>query len=118
VAESELESCGRDALAGKAAGDDIDGSSSSCPDSSDIVEDGDAGEAEFEDRTSPRIDLAEPGVPEPCEVQPVGEHPDAVELAADGERSSAIQALTPDSNSTIRPRATFPFFSAVWRRTE
>jgi hypothetical protein len=40
---------GRDALTGEAAGDDIDGSSRSCSDCSDIVEDGDAGETEFED---------------------------------------------------------------------
>lgn len=85
MAESGASARRRDALAGETSGDDIDGSSSSCSDCSDIVEDGDTGEAEFEDRSAPGVDLAEPGVFEPGEVEAEGEHADSVELAADGE---------------------------------
>lgn len=104
VAESLTLACGRRALAGEAAGDDIDGSSTSCSDCSDIVEDGDAREAEFEDRSSPGVGLAEPGMLEAGEVQAVGEQSAAVELSSDGERLAAIHATTLLSSSAIRPR--------------
>jgi hypothetical protein len=92
VSESLTLAGGRGSLAGEASGDDIDGSSRSCSDCSDVVENGDAGEAEFEDRSSPGVDLAEPRMLEPGEVEAEGEHPDAVELAADCERRGAIHA--------------------------
>lgn len=83
---------GRGALAGEAAGDDIGSRSASCSDCPDVVEDGDAGEAEFEDRSPPGVDLTEPRVSETGEVEAVGEQTDSVELAADGERRGAIHA--------------------------
>ncbi|HVQ60396.1 MAG TPA: hypothetical protein VMS60_15960 [Solirubrobacterales bacterium] len=95
VAEALSLSGRRDSLAGEAAGDDIDSSSRSCSDGSDIVEDGDAGEALFEDRTAPGVDLAEPGVFEAGEVEAEGEKSNSVELAADAEVDLGIHS-TPD----------------------
>jgi hypothetical protein len=95
VPESLTLARGRRALAGEAAGDDIDSSSRSCSDGSDVVEDGDAGEALFEDGSTPGVDLAEPGMLEAGEVETEGEQSDSVELAADGEGGRAIQAAAP-----------------------
>lgn len=66
------------ALAGEAAGDDIDslGTSSNC---SDIVIDPDSGPAQGEHLASERVDLAEPAVLEASETEPVGEQSDAIE---------------------------------------
>jgi hypothetical protein len=89
-----------DPLAGEASDDAIDGSSRSCADSSDVVEDGDAGEALFEDPSAPGVGLAEPGVLEACEVQPVVEHPDSREDRSDAEHNYA--ALPADCARQIR----------------
>jgi hypothetical protein len=92
VAESLTLAGRRGALAGEAAGDDIDGSSGSCSDDSDIVEDGDSGEALGEDFAAPGVDLAEPGVTETGEVEAEGEQAGAVEKTADFEVGSADAA--------------------------
>lgn len=75
----------RGSLAREPAGDDVDSGSPSV-NCSDVVEDVDAGEPEPEDLSTPRVDLAQPGVAQSREVQAVGEQPDPVELAADTQQ--------------------------------
>jgi hypothetical protein len=75
----------RSALAGEPSGDDVDTSNSVSSDESHVGDDRHAGPTSLEDFASPRIELAQPFVPQPGAVQPVGEQAAAVEQASNCE---------------------------------
>jgi hypothetical protein len=93
VSEALSLSCGRGSLAGEAAGDDIDSSSASCSDVSDILEDRDSGEALGEQFSAEGIGLAQPGVLEAGEVQADVEESGAAEEGADTNHRPPPAAL-------------------------
>jgi len=95
--------CGRGALAGEAASDDVDSGNSVSSDGSDIIDDGSAGPAPLEDRPSPGIDLAQPCVAQAGEVQAVGEQPDPVEEAANGQHQALSEGMLDLPLSIVGP---------------
>lgn len=83
VSEALFLACSRDALAGEAAGDDIDGSSINCSELSDVLEDWNSRPALGEDVPAEGVGLTEEGVLESGEVQSEVECSVAAEEAAD-----------------------------------
>jgi len=67
-----------DSLAGESSGDEVDGLGVG-GDVSDVVVNRDSWKPKLEEPSSERVDLAQPSVLEPCEVESVGEESTSIE---------------------------------------